>query len=136
MTAAIYWFRNDLRLEDNPALMLACKNADSLLPIYVHEDEFNGNTQWGFPRVSKQRKVFLKESLHDLRMQLRRLGSDLFELSGHVKELFSELRITLGISQIYCEHIEAPEELEQVSMLRNMGFEVISLWQSSMLDQV
>ena len=134
MTAAIYWFRNDLRLEDNPALMLACKNADSLLPIYVHEDEFNGNTQWGFPRVSKQRKVFLKESLQDLRVQLRQLGSDLFELSGHVKELFSELRITLGISQIYCEHIEAPEELEQFSMLRNMGFDVISLWQSSMLD--
>jgi deoxyribodipyrimidine photo-lyase len=134
MTTAIYWFRNDLRLEDNLALMLACKNADFLLPIYVHEDILDRNTQWEFPRVSEHRKVFLQESLQDLRAQLRRLGSDLFELSGNFKELFSGLRIELGASQIYCEQIEAPEELERVTLLRNMGYEVSSIWQSSMLD--
>lgn len=134
MTSAIYWFRNDLRLEDNPALMLACKNADFLLPIYVHDARLEGETQWGFPRVSEQRKVFLQESLADLRTQLRHLGSDLFELSGDFEEIFSELRGALGISQIYCEQIEAPEELEQVIVLQDIGFEVKSLWQSSMLD--
>jgi deoxyribodipyrimidine photo-lyase len=134
MTAAIYWFRNDLRLEDNPALMLACQSADFLLPIYVHDARLEKQTQWGFPRVSKGRKAFLKESLTDLRAQLKGIGSDLLELSGDFKEVFSDLRIQLGTSQIYCEHIEAPEELGQVSMLRDMGFEVKSVWQSSMLD--
>jgi deoxyribodipyrimidine photo-lyase len=134
MTAAIYWFRNDLRLEDNPAFMLACKSVDFLLPIYVHEEKLERKTQWGFPRVGEHRKTFLRESLQDLRVQLRLLGSDVFELAGDYKEVFSELRIELGVSQIYCEKIEAPEELEQVTALRDIGFEVKSLWQSSMLD--
>jgi len=96
MTSAIYWFRNDLRLEDNPALMLACKNADFLLPIYVHDARLEGETQWGFPRVSEQRKVFLQESLADLRTQLRHLGSDLFELSGDFEEIFQSCVVRLA----------------------------------------
>ena len=134
MTTAIYWFRNDLRLEDNPAMMLACKSADFLLPIYVHDERLESETQWGFPRVSTQREVFLQESLADLRVQLRQLGSDLIELSGNFNDIFSSLRIEFGISCIYCEQIEAPEELEQVTQLREIGFEVKSVWQSTMLD--
>ena len=134
MTTAIYWFRNDLRLEDNPALMLACKSADFLLPIYVNDKRLEEETPWGFPRISEHRKVFLQESLEDLRAQLRSLGSDLVELSGDLREVFSNLRTQLGVSQIYCEQIEAPEELQQVSALRDIGFEVQALWQSSMLD--
>ncbi len=134
MTTAIYWFRNDLRLEDNPALMLACQNADFLLPIYVHESTLELETPWGFSRVGEHRKVFLQESLQNLKVKLRQLGSDLFELSGDFTEVFAELRIQLGISQIYCEQIEAPEELEQVRALREIGFELHCVWQSSMLD--
>ena len=134
MTSAIYWFRNDLRLEDNPALMMACKSVDMLLPIYIHEEKLEQETRWGFLRVSQHRKTFLQESLQDLRHQLRCLGSDLFELSGNYQELFFQLRIEFGVTQIYCEHIEAPEELEQIKVLKGLGFEINCLWQSSMLD--
>ena len=134
MASAIYWFRNDLRLEDNPALILACKSADTLLPIYIHEEKLEKEIQWGFSRVGRHRKMFLQESLQDLRDQIRRLGSDLFELAGDYQELFLQLRIELGVTQIYCEHIEAPEELEQIKVLRGLGFEMTCLWQSSMLD--
>ncbi|WP_162784553.1 hypothetical protein [Polynucleobacter necessarius] len=33
-----------------------------------------------------------------------------------------------------CEQIEAPEEVEQIKKLGAAGFEVLNLWQSSMLD--
>lgn len=134
MTTVIYWFRNDLRLEDNPALMLACKSADTLLPIYIHEEKLGQETQWGFSRVGEHRKTFLQESIEDLCGQFRRLGSDLFELAGNYRELFLQLRIHFGVTQIYCENIEAPEELEQIKALRELGFEVVCVWQSSMLD--
>jgi deoxyribodipyrimidine photo-lyase len=134
MTVAIYLFRNDLRLEDNPALGLACKNVDFLLPIYVHENKLEEQTQWGFTRVGQHRKVFLKDSLEDLRARLRYLGSDLFELAGDFKEILTSLRIDFDVSEVFCEQIEAPEELEQVRALKDMGFEVNYAWQSSMLD--
>ena len=38
---AIHWFRQDLRLGDNPALARAVK-AGALLPIYILDDEAAG----------------------------------------------------------------------------------------------
>ena len=32
----IYWFRNDLRLADNRALVHACQHAESLVFVYCH----------------------------------------------------------------------------------------------------
>lgn len=134
MTTAIYWFRNDLRLEDNPAFLQACKEANYLLPIYIHQTSLEKETLWGFPRVGEHRQLFLEQSLQDLRTQLRNRGSDLFELNGNNEEVFKKLRAQIGVDLIYCEQIEAPEELEQVARLREAGFRVNATWQSSMLD--
>ncbi len=68
MKVIVYWFRNDLRLLDNPALTQACKEADFLLPIYVHDPVTE--TAWHFSRVGDHRKTFLRESLADLKVNL------------------------------------------------------------------
>ena len=134
MTTAIYWFRSDLRLRDNPAFALACKESHCLLPIYIHQTYLEEKTAWGFPRLANHRKVFLESSLKELRVQLRSMGSELLEVSGDTLKVFQDLRSQLDISRIYCEQIEAPEELEQVTILRNAGFNLQLTWQSSMLD--
>ena len=134
MSSAIYWFRNDLRIDDNPVLRLACQNSDPLLPIYIYENNLDTQTQWGFARIRQHRKRFLEESLQDLRVQVRALGSELFKFKGNTLEIFEKLRSQFGINKIYCEQIEAPEEIEQIKRLQEAGFEVFYLWQSSMLD--
>lgn len=134
MSGAIYWFRNDLRIEDNPAFELATQSADVLLPIFIHESKFDLETQWLFPRVASHRKVFLRESLLDLKFQLRRLGSDLIERVGVHIEVIKQLCLEFNIDQVYCEQIIAPEELNQINDLEEIGITVKSIWQSSMLD--
>jgi len=134
MKIALYWFRNDLRLSDNSAFVRACREVDYLLPIYIHDPHLDQETSWGFKRVGNFRKAFLKESLEDLQQQLRELGSNLLEVSGDTKEIFERLRDQIGVSLIYCEHIEAPEESGQAATLRESGFKVNAIWQSSMLD--
>jgi deoxyribodipyrimidine photo-lyase len=67
-------------------------------------------------------------------MQLRSMGLDLFEFSGETLEVFQGLHSLLDTKRIYCEQIQAPEELNQIKVLSNAGFEIKSLWQSSMLD--
>jgi deoxyribodipyrimidine photo-lyase len=76
----------------------------------------------------------LEESLSDLRAQLKVMGSDLRGIDGDILEIFQDLCSQLATNRIYCEQIEAPEELDQVASLRNAGFELKSIWQSSMLD--
>ena len=134
MKTVIYWFRNDLRLEDNPAFLQACNEADHILPIYIHQAHLERETSWRFPRVDKHRQLFLEQSLYDLRAQLHNKGSDLLEFKADSVDVFKKLRIQMDIDVIYCEQIEAPEELEQVLLLRDAGFQVNSIWQSSMLD--
>lgn len=133
MKVIIYWFRNDLRLLDNPALTLACKEADCLLPIYVHDPATEAETAWHFSRVAHHRKIFLRESLADLKVNLQKLGSDLFEFQGDVVSVFLELKKNINFNKIICEQIVAPEESDQVSRLIHAGHEVEALWQSSMI---
>ena len=134
MTTAFYWFRNDLRLEDNPSFVQACKAADHLLPVYVHQPSLEEETVWGFSRMGEHRKEFLDQSLQELRNQLQERGSNLYEVTGDVLDVFGKLKVQTQAALIYCEQIQAPEELDQVALLAGAGFQMKPLWQSSMLD--
>jgi len=133
MSTLIYWFRNDLRLADNLAFTQACLKADYLLPVYIHDSK-EQETVYGFERQGLHRKAFLRTSLDDLRAQLRAQGSDLLEFAGQPAEVLLQLLKDSAANAIYCEQIEAPEEIEQVRMLQEQGADVNEFWQSSMLD--
>ena len=134
MSTLIYWFRNDLRLIDNPAFTDACLHADRLLPIYIHLPQANNIHVLGFPRQSRHRRVFLRESLNDLRMQLRALGSDLLEFDGEPKDILVQLVEYTFADAVYCERIEAPEEMHQSQAIQERGILLKEFWQSSMLS--
>ena len=133
MRTLIYWFRNDLRLVDNPAFTQACLHADYLLPVYVHDSK-EQEVVYGFERQGLHREVFLRASLNDLRVQLQARGSDLLEFYGKPQEVLLQLLNETNSAAIYCERIEAPEEIEQVRILREQGADLKEFWQSSMLD--
>lgn len=129
---ALYWFRQDLRLHDNVALNLASKACEKLVLVYCHSEE--QNTKWGWSRCDSLRKQFIFSCLDDLRQQLKSKSSDLVELHGNVIQQLSELANQYDAKTIYCELIEAPEELAQVKALEDLGFTVRSIWQSSMVS--
>ena len=133
MRTLIYWFRNDLRLADNPAFAQACSNADYLLPVYIHDSK-EQDIVYGFERQGLHRKAFLRASLDDLKTQLQAQGSDLFEFAGKSTEILLQLVQDTAATAIYCEQIEAPEEVEQVRILQEQAVEVKEFWQSSMLE--
>ena len=134
MTTLIYWFRNDLRLIDNPALLEACNHADHLLPVYIHLAQAQVSHALGFPREGFHRKAFLRESLDELRVQLRALGSDLLEYSGEPVDVLVGLSQVTCAAAVYCERIEAPEEIRQSQQIRERGISLQEFWQSSMLS--
>jgi deoxyribodipyrimidine photo-lyase len=134
MSTVIYWFRGDLRLEDNSAFKEACLAATHLLPIYIHSDDSDDLTGWGFPRFANHSRKFLQQSLNDLRHQLIAQGSTLLELNGKPAEVFEWLKEQLPFEYIYCEQIQAPEEISQVDAIESLGFNIRQFWQSSMIE--
>ena len=133
-TTLIYWFRNDLRLDDNPGLLKACQKANNLLLVYCHDVAAWQMTRWEVPRTSRHRQQFLASTLADLAMQLKSHDSRLLEVEGPPAELLPALARAIGATTIYCEEIAAPEEQEEVAALRAAGLTVETVWQSSLLD--
>jgi len=134
MTTLIYWFRADLRLADNPALLQACNDATHLVPVYCHPPTDREPTRWGFERVGAQRQRFLTDTLRDLATQLQARGSRLVECVGHPHDVLPALAKSIQASGVVCEDIAAPEEEAQVAALRAAGLAVNTVWQSSLLD--
>jgi deoxyribodipyrimidine photo-lyase len=137
VNTALYWFRSDLRLIDNPNFLSACSASDALLPIYVHAPQ--ESLIWGFGRISEHRQQFLHDALSDLRQQLERLGSDLLELQVPQDSSISAVDLVIsvahqhGIQTIYCEVIQAPEEMQALTVLRQAGLTVHAELESTMI---
>lgn len=130
----IYWFRSDLRLEDNPGLIQACGEGETVLFVYCHRSGASEMTRWNVSRTSEHRQRFLASTLADLTTQLASYSSDLLALEGKPTELLPVLASMIGATTIYCEEITAPEEQAEVAALRAAGLNVTTVWQSSLLD--
>lgn len=134
MTTVLFWFRNDLRLHDQPALHAACASgARHLLPVLClpQPDEDSG---WGFIRVSPQRRAWLESAARDLDHRLAALDCPLLLSAGPPASALPALAQAVGANTIFCEDIAAPEEQQQVAALRAAGLTVHTVWQSSLLD--
>lgn len=116
------WFRaNDLRLDDNTALQAACRDAKSLLPVYVFNPLcFNTLTQYGGARKSSARRArFLMECVASLRQQLEARGLGLAIGLGNPSEIvprFSSMCEAVFVTEGFCTE----EKREEVQVSRNL----------------
>lgn len=142
MAGVVFWFRQDLRLNDQLALSSAIEQAQRLggylLPVFIHEDRFQALTPWGFKRSGVFRNAWMRKAVNDLSEKLQSLGSTLLEASGDPVTLLTETVRALsdpflGDPLLVCEEIAAPEEQAQVEALRRNGVTVKTVWQSTLM---
>lgn len=104
----IVWFRRDLRIDDNPALVAAVERGAPVLPVFVWApDEEQG---WS-PGAASQ--WWLHQSLASLQQDLQRLGSPLVLRSG---ESLAELRQVIdetGAEAVYWNRGYEPAVVER-----------------------
>jgi deoxyribodipyrimidine photo-lyase len=133
----IYWFRNDLRLHDQPALQSAIELATTLqtwlLPVYIHDDTLEAHTPWGFARTTPQRNAWTQMAVHDLARQLSALHSQLFQLKGKPAEILQALSHHFQESWLVCEDIAAPYEQAHIQQLKDAKLKVQTVWQSTLM---
>lgn len=106
MATTVVWFRRDLRIEDNPALIAAAR-AGSVVPVFVWSPEEEGQFYPG--RVSRW---WLKQSLMHLDASLRALGSSLIMRSARsTLSVLVEIIRTTGATQLFYNHLYDPVSL-------------------------
>lgn len=122
MSKAIYWFRNDLRVEDNDPLKRAIELHEEVLPVYIIDREQLEGSQFGIQKMGPFRLKFLLESLQDLKEQLQKIGSDLFIKVGDPVEELLSLAKQYSCSKLYAQKASAyNEEQEEERLLDQMA---------------
>src|SRR5687768_8578466 len=113
MIRSILWFRQDLRLHDNEALVEAIRNSDELIPVFIFDpDQFISTTYYGTAKTGFARTRFLIESVADLKSQLQNLGSDLVVRTGETESILFSLASGLKAHYVYCNRERTKEEVD------------------------
>lgn len=93
---AIVWFRDDLRLSDQPALQAARESGAPLLVLYILDEESPGIRPLGGAS-----RWWLHQSLASLAAALEKIGARLDILQGPAPKLIRELARTSEASALY-----------------------------------
>ncbi len=108
MTTSILWFRNDLRLADNPALRDAVDGSERLLPVYI--DDEPADQPW---REGGAGRWWRHHSLAALDRSLRDLGSRLLILQGDSLSELGRLIAATGARRVCWNRRYEPALIER-----------------------
>jgi deoxyribodipyrimidine photo-lyase len=100
MPVSIVWFRKDLRLADNPALVAGQASGSAVVPVYVLDERNDGVRPPGAAS-----HWWLHHSLQSLDASLRRLGSRLILRCGPAEEVIAQLVAECEADAVYWNHL-------------------------------
>ena len=119
MQVAIVWFRNSLRVHDNPVLSWALEsdNINSILPIYIFEEKIH---QKSTPTMGKHRLRFQFDCVEDLHKNLKNeLDLDLHIFSGNCLDVLESIKEELQPYEVILltEYSTNPQDRKQTETI-------------------
>ena len=108
MKKSIFWFRRDLRLEDNAGLYHALRESVGLVPIFIFDEAILE----GLPK-DDARVTFIHQTLMALNDQLKGLHSRLFVYHGDVMKCWKEILEEHKPSSVYCNRDYEPGAIKR-----------------------
>lgn len=119
---ALVWFRQDLRLHDNPALYHAVTNGYKVIPVYVHDQENAG--EWA---TGEAAAWWIFKSLHSLNQDLK---NKITFRAGKADEVIPSLIKETGAQAVFWNRCYEPWQIARdkaiKETLQNDGIEVQS----------
>jgi len=111
---AVVWFRNDLRLADNPALTAAARTGAPLVALYVLDDESAG--EW---RMGAASRWWLHHSIGALAQDLARLGVTLTLRRGRAEFVLENIVAATGAGAVYWNRLYEPWAMRRDSDIKS-----------------
>ena len=93
----IFWFRRDLRLQDNTALYQALHAGKPVLPVFI----FDKNILDKLEDRDDARVTFIHDQLAGIKATLQSLGSDLIVFPGTPEAVYQELFSTYSVTAVF-----------------------------------
>ena len=104
----VFWFRRDLRIEDNTGLYEAIATGQEVLPIFI----FDKNILEELPR-DDHRVTFIAQLLEGINGELRRHDRSLAVFHDEPEKIIKKLIADHKITAVYCNHDYEPYARER-----------------------
>lgn len=100
----LFWFRHDLRLHDQPAILKLCEEVSEVTFAYILDEQQFLPNGFGCSPMGEHRHTFLLQTLSDLEQTLSKYGHQLLVMKGKTADCLVNLLQTgeythLGVSQ-------------------------------------
>ncbi|MBX2967578.1 MAG: deoxyribodipyrimidine photo-lyase [Cyclobacteriaceae bacterium] len=105
----IFWFRRDLRLEDNTGLYHALNTNFSVLPVFI----FDTGTLEKLENKQDRRVHYIHQALNTINIELKKYGTKLNTYFGNPVEVYKILSEEYDIQAIYCNRDYEPQAIER-----------------------
>ena len=117
MQPVILWFRRNLRLSDNAALITAAESGRPVIPVYIADEQDSGGaTRW-----------WLHHSLLSLDRDLRNLGSSLLIRSGSPDKVLADIFEDSGATALHYTRRYEPLSRRQESSVHSALSETVDI---------
>nr|MBP6022452.1 deoxyribodipyrimidine photo-lyase [Ferruginibacter sp.] len=134
-TVNIFWFRRDLRLQDNAGLYHALKSNKSVVPVFI----FDTNILDELEDKSDRRVEFIHAALEEMQSQLIQLDSSLEVYHGTPLSIYKTLLSKYKIERVFTNHDYEPYAFEREKLIADLlkvnGAELVTYKDQVLLEK-
>ena len=109
---AIVWIREDLRIENNPALSYATQNHETVTALYIYNNKY-------FDKKREAQKWWLSKSLEFFSDSLKKFNISLEIVSDDEFEIFSKIKKNDDVT-IYWNKVYEPDVIKKGKRIRDI----------------
>jgi deoxyribodipyrimidine photo-lyase len=120
----IFWFRRDLRLDDNTGLNHALRSTRPVLPVFIFDTDILDHLE----SKEDKRVQFIYNEIKSLHKQLEKYGSTLLTIHGKPIDIFRKLAREYDIEKLFANHdyepdaIKRDDEINSFLLTKNIKF--------------
>ncbi len=113
---SVFWFRRDLRIEDNIGLYHALKSGFSVLPIFIYDTTILNQLE-----DKQDRRVdYIHQALQHVNLQLKQFNTSVLTFFNTPVEAFNQLITKYQIEHVYCNKDYEPQAIQRDLTIENL----------------
>jgi deoxyribodipyrimidine photo-lyase len=108
----LFWFRRDLRLEDNVGLFHALESKHPVIPLFIFDDAILDSLPKNDARVG-----FIHDSLSKINQKLQEMGSSLLVKKGKTQKVWQLLLREFNVKEVFFNKDYEPYAIKRDSVI-------------------
>ena len=108
----LFWFRRDLRLEDNVGLFHALESKYPVIPLFIFDDSILDSLPKNDARVG-----FIHDSLSKINQKLQEMGSSLLVKKGKTQKVWQVLLQEFNVKEVFFNKDYEPYAIKRDSVI-------------------